>query len=70
MCKDPNCIGSGNLNSERLCDFCMEKMALKNQANFGISKTPFEFTPEEKEFIQKWLDENKELMDDLVKAGD
>jgi hypothetical protein len=68
MCKDSNCVGSGNINSSWLCDSCLEEAVLENAANFGASEIiHYRFTtPEEKEFIQKWLDENRELMGSLA----
>lgn len=40
----------------------------EDPCSFCAKKSPF--SDEELEMIDKWLDENKELMDDLVKAGD
>lgn len=50
---------SGNFCHEgHLCDYCLP---------YGHKKV---FTDEQEAQIDKWLAENRKLMDDLVKSGD
>ena len=50
------CSASKDCEVDRPCDHCL--------------KLDRVFTPEQEKEIQKFLDENKDLMDDLVKLGD
>lgn len=52
------CDAGSNCYEGHLCSFCLP---------YGHKRV---FTYEEEVWIQKFLDENRELMDDLAKSGD
>ena len=57
---------------ENFCDSCIEEAAIASAMNMGPAEqiTFVDMTDEEIAEVFKWLDENKELMEDLRKQGD
>lgn len=60
ICKDSSKCSASQPTSNWMCDSCIQRLALESAQNFGEV-----FTDEQKRFIEEWLDENKDLMDNL-----
>ena len=61
--QEPDC------SEENLCSSCFTNKILDELAK-ETQELEKLFTPEQEKEIDEWLDNNKDLMDDLVKAGD
>jgi hypothetical protein len=64
LCEDPTFCSAYNDKSKYLCNTCLK--ALQEEAR--VNTRPF--TSEEEKEIQKFLDENRDFMQDLIKRGD
>jgi hypothetical protein len=62
ICEDPSQCSSHVLTSHWMCYSCIKRLS-------GNERDPV-FTVEQQNEIEKFLDNNKDLMDDLAKAGD
>lgn len=63
ICDDPYFCSTFNRKVNFTCNTCIKRLSLDRDIN-----SPF--TPEEEKEILKFLDENRDFMQDLIKRGD